>query len=268
MYTTGYLTTPTIFSRLKRHPTDRCAKACDRSGVHMKRFWACGVVCAVFLLVAGCGTQLSFTLRHDAQGAVVEATGPFQGENFMEQPAGTGFKRTGYVTIAPGGPYHTCIAVNGLPLDEGFGVTYVSMFGPSDMFPNNIGLSSGCVTFAMGEDYTVRQVRETVKIRLNDQTHHNYAILFDNGAAAPFQEIATSHYITDWPTPVTQGEVRNFTLLRDNEVVDPATDGLDIRLLTENDIMSVSHPCVSAQVATDYEFTFVIPPTDSECSIR
>lgn len=226
---------------------------------------AVGVV-LLFVLSAGCGTQLSFTLRHDAQGAVVEATGPFQGENFLEQPAGTGFTRTGYVTIPEGGPYVTCITVNGLPLDEGFGATFVSMFGPADMFPNNIALNNGCVNFALGSDYTVRQVRSGVRIQLNDQTHHVYVILFDNGTAVPFQEEPTSHYTTNWPGFVMQGEIRSFTLLRDNEIIDPSTAGLDIRLLTEYDIQSVTHPCVGSNNL--YSFEFVIPYTDSECSIR
>lgn len=231
----------------------------------MKRRVMAGVI-ALFVLCVGCGTQLSFTLRHDAQGAVVEATGPFEGETFLEQPLGTSFTRTGYVTIPEGGPYQTCVFVNGLPLDEGFGVTYVSMMAPADMFPNNIGLNNGCVNFAIGPDYTVRQVRETVKVRINDQTHHDYVIIFDNGSAAPFAEVATSHYITNWPSVVIQGEVRSFTLLRDNAIIDPTTEGLDIRLLTEYDIQSVTHPCVGTN--NQYTFTFVVPYTDSECSIR
>lgn len=220
----------------------------------------------VLLFLLGCGTNLSFNLRYDAQGAVVQATGPFQGETFLEQPLGTGFTRTGYVVIEPGGPYYSCITVNGLPLDEGFGATYVSMFGPADMFPNNIGLSSGCVKFALGTDYKVHQVRDTVKVVLNDQTHHEYVIIFDTGAGVPFAEIATSHYITNWPNPVIQGEVRHFTLLRDGQLVHPTTDTLDIRLTTENDIQSTTRPCVGTD--DQYEFTFVIPPTDSDCSIR
>lgn len=232
----------------------------------MKRKTAVGVV-LLFVFSAGCGTQLSFTLRHDAQGAVVEATGPFQGENFLEQPAGTGFTRTAHVTIPEGGPYQTCVFVNGLPLNEDFGVTYVSMFGPTDMFPNNIGLTDGCVEFALDSNYGVRQVREEVKIRINDQSHHVYVILFDNGTAVPFQEEPTSHYTTNWPTPVIQGEMYRFELQRDGQKVDPAAAVLDIRLLSEYDIQSVQTPCID-EANKQYTFEFVVPYTDSECSVR